>query len=77
LRKKTSKSGFSCCGRTSRTCPVSLNTRSLVVDGAKRDNCEKIDECFFQHYVVTDIDFEHLLITSCSSFLLIFSVFLI
>ncbi len=88
LRKKTSKSsesGFSCCRRASRTRPVSLNTRLLVVAdagiekivGAKFDNCGKIDECFFQHYVVTDIDLEHLLITSCSSFLLIFSVFLI
>ncbi len=88
LRKKTSKSsesGLSCCRRASRTRPVSLNTRSLVVadagiekiGGAKLDNCGKIDECFFHHYVVTDIDFKHLLKTSCSIFLLIFSVFLI
>jgi hypothetical protein len=72
FRKKTSESsesGFSCCRRASRTRPVSLNTRSLVVDdagiersgGAKRNNCGKIDQCFFHHYVVTDIDFEHLL----------------
>jgi hypothetical protein len=83
FRKKTRESTFSYCSLVSRIHPVLLNTLLLAADdagiersgGAKRDNFGKIDECFFHHYVVADIDFEYLLNTTCSIFLLIFSFF--
>jgi len=54
---ESSESEFSCCLVASKTCPVSVNIRSPVVDeagtesidGAKRDTCEYIHECFFYH----------------------------
>jgi hypothetical protein len=57
---------------------VHSRLRTVLFDlgcGAKRDNCRKIDECFFHYYVVADIDFEHVLKLPCSIFLLIFSFF--
>jgi hypothetical protein len=72
LRKKTSESsesGASCWRLAPKTRPVSLNTRSLVVDDtvverscdAKRYNCGKIVQCFFYYDVVADFDFGKIL----------------